>query len=60
MKLFHQKLIRVDRPVNALTCIQKEEKLSKFSYVSFCQKIFFRNKISSCKCPMGVQREGTI
>ena len=32
MKLFHQKtVVGVDRPVNALTCKQKEEKLSKFS-----------------------------
>ena len=53
-------VVGVDRPVNALTCKQKEEKLSVSSHrCHFVKNYFFRNKISSCKCPMGVHHVGT-
>ena len=48
-------VVGVDRPIKALSCIYKShisEKLSKFSQLSFCQKIFIPNQTPSCICSM--------
>ena len=48
-------VVGVDRPIKALSCIYKShisEKLSKFSRLSFCQKIFVPNQTPSCICSM--------
>ena len=48
-------VVGVDRPIKALSCIYKShisEKLSKFSQLSFCQKIFILNQTPSCICSM--------
>ena len=45
-------VVGVDRPMKAL-CIYKSlirEKLSKFSLLSFCPKLFFLNQTPSCIC----------
>ena len=41
-------VVGVDRPIKARSCIYKShiyEKLSKFSQLSFCQKILFQTKL---------------
>ena len=51
-------MVGVDWPMKAPSMhIQKHkslirEKLSKFSQLSFCQKLFFRNQTPSCICSM--------
>ena len=48
-------VVRVDRPMKASSCIYKSlirEKLSKFSQLSFCQKLSFLNQTPSCICSM--------
>ena len=48
-------VVGVDLPIKALSCIYKShisEKLSKFSQLSFCRKIFIPNQTPSCICSM--------
>ena len=56
IKLLHKKLWKeLIGPWRHNLCIYKSiirEKLSKFSQLSFCQKLFFVNQIPSCICSM--------
>ena len=48
-------MVGVDRPWRHHLCIYKtliREKLSKFSQLSFCQKLFFLTQTPSCICSM--------
>ena len=53
-------VVGVDRPVNALPVNKKKKNCLSTHRCHFVKNYFFRNKISSCKCPMGVHHVGTI
>ena len=59
IKLFQQKLLGVDQPMKAPS-MHIREKLSKFSQLSFCQKLFFLNQTPSCICSMCLHCIGKV
>ena len=64
IKLFHQKLwYELIGPWRHHQCIYKShnrDKLSKFSQLSFCQKLFFLNQTPSCICSMCLHCIGKV
>ena len=64
IKLLHQKLwLELIGPWRHHLYIYKHlirEKLSKFSLLSFCQKLFFLNQTSSCICSMCLHCIGKV
>ena len=54
-------LVQVDFPMYALSKQNKQtEKLAKFTKLSFCQKLIFWQKTSSCKCSMCLYYVGKV
>ena len=64
IKLLHQKLgYKLIGPWRHDLCIYKSlisEKLSNFSQLSFCQKLFFLNQTPSCICSMCLHCKGKV